>query len=319
MKTYLETVANTIKSLMLKDKKCIYIGEDVRSGQRGISDGFVKIFGKDRVVDTPISESAFCGYAVGLAINNFRPIVEFNFAGLIFVSLDQIFNQASKFKQMSGNKKDVPILYLLPTGTKGGLAGHHSDNPYSVLSHLGIKSYMPTHVNEVNSIIKYAYKEREPIALFLPVEEFRNKYNFKVKTKYPTLNLLIKSIFKDKLSIICTGTTISKCLGALNSIKISQKKVISFYSLSDFSFSEITKKKLMKIKSKKILIVDDSPGMYGLSAQIELILRKSRNFTQGAIVDLSRKSNFIPFNQSLENIIRPSEKMIKKTILKLLK
>jgi acetoin:2,6-dichlorophenolindophenol oxidoreductase subunit beta len=319
MKTYLETAANTFKSLMLKNKRCIYIGEDVRSGQRGISDGFVKIFGKDRVVDTPISESAFCGYAVGLAINGFRPIVEFNFAGLIFVSLDQIFNQASKFKQMSGNKKDVPILYILPTGTKGGLAGHHSDNPYSVLAHLGIKSYMPTHVNEVSPIIKYAYKEKEPIALFLPVEEFRNKYNFKVKTKYPSLNLLIKSILKDKLSIICTGTTISKCLGALNSIKISQRKMISFYSLSDLSFSEITKKKLIKIKSKKILIVDDSPGMYGLSAQIELILRKSRNFTKDGIVDLSRKSNFIPFNQPLENIIRPSEKTIKKTILKLLK
>ena len=74
----------------------------------------------------------------------------------------------------------------------------------------------------------------------------------------------------------------------------------------------------MKIKSKKILIVDDSPGMYGLSAQIELILRKSRNFTKGAIIDLSRKSNFIPFNQTLENIIRPSEKTIKRTIIKLL-
>ena len=251
MKTYLETVAHTIKSLMLKDKKCIYIGEDVRSGQRGISDGFVKIFGKDRVIDTPISESAFCGYAVGLAINDFRPIVEFNFAGLIFVSLDQIFNQASKFKQMSGNKKDIPILYLLPTGTKGGLAGHHSDNPYSVLSHLGIKSYMPTHVNEVSSIIKYAYKEREPIALFLPVEEFRNNYNFEIKKKYPTLNLLVKSILKDKLAIICTGTTISKCLGALNSIKTSERKMISFYSLSDLSFSEITKKKTDEDKIKK--------------------------------------------------------------------
>lgn len=317
--TYLEAVSSTIKSLMLKDKKSIYIGEDVRSGQRGISDGFVKLFGKNRVVDTPISESAFCGYAVGLAINGFRPIVEFNFAGLIFVSLDQIFNQAAKFKQMSGNKRNVPILYILPTGTKGGLAGHHSDNPYSVLCHLGIKSYMPTNSNEVGPIIRFAYSKKEPVALFIPVEEFRSKYDFIYKINEPSINLLLKKKTKDQLSVICTGTTISKCIRVINSINSIKNRTISLYGLSDLSLSKNTKKDLCKIKSKKILIVDDSPGDYGLATQIELILRKSRNFQKNFIIELSRKSNFIPFNQKLEDAIRPSENLIKKAILKLVK
>ena len=97
--------------------------------------------------------------------------------------MDQIFNQASKFKQMSGGKKNVPIIYLLPTGTKGGLAGHHSDNPYSVLAHLGIKSYMPSHASEVESIINLAYSKKEPVAIFLATEEFRNNRKIKKTNK----------------------------------------------------------------------------------------------------------------------------------------
>ena len=120
--TYLESIASSVNQLMKENKKFIYLGEDVISGQKGISDGFYQKYGKNRVIDMPISESAFCGFAVGLAIAGFRPIVEFNFSGLIFVSLDQIYNQASKFKKMTGNIANVPIIYLLPTGTKGGLA-----------------------------------------------------------------------------------------------------------------------------------------------------------------------------------------------------
>ena len=175
--TYLETVAYTINSLMKKNPKCIYLGEDVKSGQRGISDGFIKRYGERRVIDTPISESAFTGLALGLAISNYRPIVEFNFAGLIYVCLDQIFNQASKFKKMSGDKKDVPIIYILPTGTKGGLAGHHSDNPYSTLTHLGIKCFMPCLIQEIKPIINYAYSLKEPVAIFYQLKNLEIQIN----------------------------------------------------------------------------------------------------------------------------------------------
>jgi Pyruvate/2-oxoglutarate dehydrogenase complex, dehydrogenase (E1) component, eukaryotic type, beta subunit len=221
MMTYLESVAKAVNNLMKYNKKCIYLGEDVRSGQRGISDGFLKKYGSERVVDTPISESAFSGYALGLAIANYRPIVEFNFAGLIYVCLDQLFNQASKFKAMSGNKKNVPIIYILPTGTKGGLAGHHSDNPYSTLSHLGIQSFMPLYSAEVGKVFKYAYKKKEPIAIFLPTEEFRSKYKFNLdKKKTPGLKKLISSKKKiSKISIFCTGTTIKECVNVMKLMK----------------------------------------------------------------------------------------------------
>ena len=318
--TYLESVAKAVDSLMKNNKRCIYLGEDVRSGQRGISDGFIKKYGSERVVDTPISESAFSGYALGLAIANYRTIVEFNFAGLVYVCLDQLFNQASKFKKMSGDKKNVPIIYVLPTGTKGGLAGHHSDNPYSTLSHLGIQSFMPLHAGEVENVFRYAYKKKEPIAIFLPVEEFRNVHKFNSdKSKVPGLKKLIgsKKTFS-KISIICTGTTLSKCVNAIETIKIKLNSSVSLLGLSDLSISKSTAISISKVKSKKILIVDDSPASFGLSSEIELILRRSGRFKKEDIQVIPRVSNFIPFNKDLEDNVRPTENKIRKKLLMML-
>ena len=318
--TYLESVAKAVDGLMKNNKRCIYLGEDVRSGQRGISDGLIKKYGAERVVDTPISESAFSGYALGLAIANYRPIVEFNFAGLVYVCLDQLFNQASKFKKMSGNKKNVPIIYVLPTGTKGGLAGHHSDNPYSTLTHLGIQSFMPLHSGEVENVFKYAYKKKEPIAIFLPVEEFRNFHKFNSdKSKVPGLKKLIdcKKSFS-KISIICTGTTLSKCVNALQAMKSKLNSSISLFGLSDLSIAKSTEISISKVKSKKILIVDDSPASFGLSSEIELILRRSGRFKKEDIKIISRESNFIPFNKDLEDNVRPTENKIRKKLLMML-
>tara|TARA_B100001057_G_scaffold501283_1_gene623172 strand:- start:15171 stop:16142 length:972 start_codon:yes stop_codon:yes gene_type:complete len=315
---YLESVALAVDKLMRKDKKCIYLGEDVRSGQRGISVNFLKKYGKKRVLDTPISESGFCGFALGAAIAGFKPIVEFNFAGLVFVSMDQIFNQASKFKQMSGGKKNVPIIYLLPTGTKGGLAGHHSDNPYSVLAHLGIKSYMPSHASEVESIINLAYSKKEPVAIFLATEEFRNNRKIKKTNKAIGLKKLYSKKNKTELAIICTGTSIDKSINALEYFDNKIKSKCSLFGLNDLSIDQNTEKKILNIKSNKFLIVDDSPSKFGLSSQIELLLRKNRNIKKNNILVVTRKSNFIPFNEKLENDIRPTQLKIKNKISQML-
>ena len=221
---------------------------------------------------------------------------------------------------MSGDKKNVPIIYVLPTGTKGGLAGHHSDNPYSTLSHLGIQSFMPLHSGEVENVFRYAYKKKEPIAIFLPVEEFRNVHKFNTdKSKVPGLKKLIdsKKTFS-KVSIICTGTTLSKCVNAMETMKIKLNSSVSLFGLSDLSIAKSTVISISKVKSQKILIVDDSPANFGLSSEIELILRRSGRFKKEDIQVISRTSNFIPFNKALEDNVRPTENKIRKKLLMML-
>ncbi len=253
-------------------------------------------------------------------MNGFRPIVEFNFSGLVFVSIDQIFNQASKYKKMLGGKKDIPIIYLLPTGTKGGLAAHHSDNPYSILTHLGIKSFMPTNKKNIPKIINYAYSLREPVAIFLPVEEFRNIKNILPLNKNKNFEKLYSSKLKKPfdLSIISSGTTISICCEALKKINSKLYSRCSLYGINDLLIGNETEKEISKINSKKILIVDDSPFKFGLGSQIELILRRKKKIVFKQIDSITRNSNFIPFNKYLENNVRPTEEKVRNKIIRML-
>ena len=316
--TYLETVSKSVYELMDKYSNTIYLGEDVRNGQRGITENFIKKFGTKRIIDTPISEASFCGFALGLAISGYRPIVEFNFAGLIYVCLDQIYNQAFKFKKMTGNKRDVPIIYLLPTGSKGGLAGHHSDNPYSVMAHLGVETYMPIYQDQIKKIFKKAFDLKKPVAIFLPTEEFRSIRKFKSKFN-PNLPLekIISKKGKNSVAIISTGTSIEKCLKAIDSLDYNLKNKCNLYGLWNFSENVMNDKLIKKINEKKILIVDDSPGKFGISSTLKsLFLRQNINFKY-KIEIVDRLDNFIPFNESLENSVRPTVSKIISKIRKL--
>ena len=149
----------------------IYLGEDIRNAHRGIAIGMHQKFG-DKVLDMPISESAFTGLGLGLAIMGKNVFIEYNFAGLVYLGLDQIFNQAHKFNEMLNTELDLRITYVLPTGTRGGLAEHHSDNPYSILSHLGIKSLMPTNAFDCKKIFNHIEKNPVPTAIFLQFHFF---------------------------------------------------------------------------------------------------------------------------------------------------
>ena len=125
-------------------------------------------------LDTPISESGFCGFALGAAIAGFKPIVEFNFAGLVFVSMDQIFNQVAL--NICRGKKCPHNLFITNWNKRRSFVIILTTR--SVLAHLGIKSYMPSHASEVESRINLFTKKRASV-IFLATEEFRNTEKLK--------------------------------------------------------------------------------------------------------------------------------------------
>ena len=172
----IESFREELFKIFESDKEAIYLGEDVRNAHRGISIGMNSRFSSERILDMPISESGFTGLALGLAIKGKNVFVEYNFAGLVYLGLDQIFNQAHKFNEMLNTNLDLKITYILPTGTRGGLAGHHSDNPYAILSHLGVATYMPSNSFDCKNIFWEIKKQKKPSAIFLPVGAFFNEY-----------------------------------------------------------------------------------------------------------------------------------------------
>lgn len=118
----------------------------------------------ERVIDTPISEAGFSGFAIGAAMAGMRPIVQFRVASLIYVAFDQLVNQAAKLRLMLGGQVDLPITYtIMASGARGGQAGQHADNPYPYLLHAGFKVVAPSCAHDAKGLLAAAIREDDPV------------------------------------------------------------------------------------------------------------------------------------------------------------
>jgi pyruvate/2-oxoglutarate/acetoin dehydrogenase E1 component len=166
---YQAALARALRDEMTSDPSVFIIGEDVRASLRGVSRGLVADFGRQRVIDTPISEQAFTGFAMGAALAGHRPVVEFQIPSLLFTAFEPIVNQAQKFRLMTGGQAKVPVTYIVPgSGARQGLAAQHSDHPYALFAQAGVKTVVPATALDAYGLFISAIRDDDPVVLFAP-------------------------------------------------------------------------------------------------------------------------------------------------------
>jgi pyruvate/2-oxoglutarate/acetoin dehydrogenase E1 component len=166
---YQQALQKALRDEFARDPGVFVIGEDVRWSLRGVTKGLVEEFGEDRVLDTPISEQAFTGFATGAALAGRRPVVEFQIPALVYVAFEQIVDQAQKLRLMTGGQARVPVTYLVPgSGARLGLAGQHSDHPYSLFVHAGVKTVLPATASDAYGLLVAAIRCDDPVIVFAP-------------------------------------------------------------------------------------------------------------------------------------------------------
>ena len=164
--TYTEALKDAIRSEMLKDPNVFLAGEDisVMGGSFGVSAGLFDEFGPNRIVNTPISETAIVGLGVGAAAAGMRPIVElmyFDFAGC---AMDEIMNQAAKMRYMTGGQATVPMVLRLPMGAGRRNAGQHSQCFENIFCHTpGLKVVAPSSAEDAKGLLKSAIRDEDPV------------------------------------------------------------------------------------------------------------------------------------------------------------
>jgi len=166
--TYSEAVNEAIRIAMRQDPNVILLGEDVAGGAGvdhlvndeawggalGVTKGLVQEFGRERVLDTPITESGFIGAAVGAAATGMRPIAELMFVDFFGVCMDQIFDQGAKLRYMFGGKARCPLVIRTTIGAGLSAAAQHSGCHYSVFTHMpGIKTVAPSTPADVKGLL----------------------------------------------------------------------------------------------------------------------------------------------------------------------
>ena len=174
--TFVQTVARTLQGEMERDPRVVLMGEDV--GKRGgvflASEGLFDRFGPDRVIDTPLSEAAIIGAAVGMAAHGLRPVAEIQFADYVYPGFDQLVSQAAKLRYRSGGQFFAPMVVRMPAG--GGVKGghHHSQNPETHFVHTpGLKVVYPSSPADAKGLLTTAIRDDDPVIFMEPKRLYR--------------------------------------------------------------------------------------------------------------------------------------------------
>lgn len=168
-KTFADAIYEALKQEMERDPSIILIGEDIgrAEGIFGVTRDLWKIFGEERVRDTPISEAAFIGAAGGAAICGLRPVVELMFCDFFGVAMDQIYNQLAKIRYMSGGQCRFPVVLRTTIGGGFGASAHHSQVLYSIFAHVpGIKVVVPSTPYDAKGLLIQAIRDDDFVMFF---------------------------------------------------------------------------------------------------------------------------------------------------------
>ncbi len=167
--SYAEALRLAMEEEMTRDKAVFVMGEDVGTfgGCFGVTGDLVEKFGEDRVRDTPITETAIIGSAVGAAMTGSRPVAEIMFAGFLGVPMDEIFNQAAKMCYMTGGQAHVPMVLRVPNGAGIGAAAQHSERTEAWFTHIpGLKVVYPSNPADAKGLLKSAIRDEDPVMFF---------------------------------------------------------------------------------------------------------------------------------------------------------
>lgn len=174
--TIVRTVARTLSEEMDRDERVVLIGEDV--GKRGgvflASEGLFERFGPDRVIDTPLSEAAIIGAALGMAVHGLRPVAEIQFADYVYPGFDQLVSQVAKLRYRSGGMFAAPMVLRMPAG--GGVRGghHHSQSPEAHFVHTaGLKVVYPSTPYDARGLLRSAIRDPDPVIVLEPKRLYR--------------------------------------------------------------------------------------------------------------------------------------------------
>lgn len=312
--TYLEAIGQAMREEMRRDEAVFLLGEDVGAygGAFKVSAGLLKEFGPERVIDTPMAESAIIGSAVGAALMGMRPIAEMQFIDFITCGFDQLVNMASKMYWRVGIP--VPIVIRGPSGggTKGG--PFHSLSPEAWFFHTpGIKVVAPATAYDAKGMLKAAIRDNNPV-LYL---EHKLLYRMaELREELPNEDYVVplgKAITRregEDMTILTYGAMVYQCLKAARTLEEEdlEVEVIDLRSLAPLDRESI----LESVKrTNKVLIVHEDTLTGGIGAELAAILAEDLfEYLDGPITRVAAPDVAFPYAPPLEAAYLPNAEKI---------
>lgn len=317
-----EAVNLAMSEEMRKDPDIFLMGEDVGiyGGDFGTSVGMLAEFGEKRVKDTPISEAAIAGAAVGAAITGLRPIVDLTFMDFITIALDAIVNNGAKNNYMFGGGLKTPVTFRVASGSGIGSAAQHSQSLESWLTHIpGIKVVAPGNANDAKGLLKSSIQDNnivifmEPKALYGKKEEVTQDPDFYI----PLGKGEIKREGTD-LTIVTYGRMLERVLKAAEEVA---EQGINVEVVDPRTLVPLDKELIFESvkKTGKLMLINDAYKTGGFIGEIAAMVTESEAFDylDHPIVRLASEDVPVPYARVLEQAVLPDVEKIKAAIIKM--
>jgi len=318
--TYSEAIREALVEEMTKDPYLFLIGEDIgwRGGVFKATKDLYEIF-PNRVMDTPISESAIAGAAYGAAISGSKVCAEIMYMDFSFLAMDQIINSAAKSRYMFGGQTEVPVVFRMPCGSGRQQAAQHSQSLEVLYAHIpGLKVIMPATPYDVKGLLKSALNDYNPIVFV------EHKSLYFIKGEVPEDEYYIPIGVADVKKQGTDLTLVATSLMVLRSMKVAEimeKKGISVEVIDPRTIRPLDKETILKSlqKTGRLVIVHEAPTTYGVGAEIAaLAVGEGFDLLDAPVIRIGGKSCAIPYNRTLETHAIPTEKDITAGIEKVL-
>jgi 2-oxoisovalerate dehydrogenase E1 component beta subunit len=318
--TYLEAISQALRDEMRRDDNVLLLGEDIAEfgGAFKITRGFLKEFGAERVIDTPISESGFVGAACGAAIEGLRPVVEFQFADFIACAFDQIVNYAAKAYYRWGTP--VPVVFRGPSG--GGFRGgpFHSQNPEAWFTHVpGLKVVQPSTPYDAKGLLKAAIRDNNPVVYF----EHKHLYR-RIREEIPDDDFIVPLGVADikrpgrDLTIVTYGAMVHESLAAAERLarEGAECEVIDLRTLVP-----LDKKMFLDSvrKTSRALVVYEAHLTGGFGGEVAAIIaQEAFDVLDAPVTRVASLDVPVPFAAPLEDAVLPNAEKIYKAAVDVL-
>ena len=315
--TYLQAISAALRDELRSDDRVLLMGEDIGvfGGAFKVTQGFIEEFGADRVMDTPLAESAIIGTAVGAAVVGMRPVCEMQFSDFISCGFDQLVTVAGKMHYRQGLA--VPITIRLPSG--GGFSGgpFHSQNPEAWFMHSpGIKVLAPSTAHDAKGLLHAAIRDPNPVCFM----EHKHLYR-RIKDEVP------EGVFETPMTarvarpgsdlvVIAYGAMVHVALEATDDLDGASVEVLDLRSLVPLDRAAILDS---VARCSKVVIVDEANMTCAAGAQVAaLIAEHGFEDLDGPVVRVATPDVPIPFSPPLEQAVLPSIERVREACRELL-
>ncbi|MGH7771850.1 MAG: alpha-ketoacid dehydrogenase subunit beta [Candidatus Binatia bacterium] len=272
-----EALRETLRYEMARDERVFVMGEDVAlfGGAYGVTRGLLQEFSEDRVRDTPISEAAMIGLAIGAAINGMRPIVEIQFCDLLPICMDQLTTHAARYHYQTGGRISVPMVVRSKFGTRpGGGPSHSSCNHGAFIPFPGLKIIVPATPADAKGLLLSAIRDPNPVL------SFESHHLYGVRGPVPegdyTVPIGVAAVRREgkDLTIVTCGGMVLKVDEAAARLKEKgiDSEIVDLRSLAPLDQETILKS---VAKTKRAMVADEGPIVGGVTSEIAAIIQEN--------------------------------------------